>query len=141
VNREIEQEVIPTCEEEGLSQVVFSPLAQGILTGKYSGGTLPKGSRGADEQRNAFMRGNLSDADLLARVDEMVTMAGDLGTTPACLALAWNLRLDNVASVIVGATRATQVEDNIAAVDLELPGDVVARLDELFPGPEELPEF
>ncbi|MCP4869282.1 MAG: aldo/keto reductase [Proteobacteria bacterium] len=141
LDREIEQEVIPTCEDEGLSQVVFSPLAQGILTGKYSGGTLPDGSRGADEQRNMFMRGHLSDTELLARVDEMVTIAGDLGTTPARLALAWNLRMANVASVIVGATRASQVEDNVVAVDLELSGDVIARLDELFPGPDELPEF
>ncbi len=141
VNRSIEQEVIPASIEEGLGQVVFSPLAQGLLTGKYSGGKLPAGSRGADEQRNVFMRGHLADAELLSRVDRMVAIAKELDTTPARLALAWCLRDDAVASVIVGATRTSQVEDNVAAANLELNEDVLSALDELFPGPEELPEF
>jgi voltage-dependent potassium channel beta subunit len=141
LHRDIEPEVVPASIEEGLSQVVFSPLAQGVLTGKYSGGTLPAGSRGADDHRNMFMLGHLSDTELLARVDEAVSLANDLGATPAQLALAWCLRLDNVASVIVGATRVSQVEDNVAAADLELDDDVLARLEELFPAPEPLPEL
>jgi len=132
LQRTIEASVVPESRRLGLSQVVFSPLAQGVLTGKYSGGARPAGSRGADDARNRFMRGDL-EPDVLARVDQMVEMAGDLGTTPARLALAWALRLDNVASVIVGATKVSQVQDNVAASELQVPEDVLARLDALFP--------
>lgn len=132
LQRYIEADVIPQSRRLGLSQVVFSPLAQGVLTGKYSGGARPAGSRAADEQRNVFMGDDLQP-DVLERVDQMVEIAGDLGTTPARLALAWALRLDNVASVIVGATKVSQVEDNVAAAELSLDDDVVARLDALFP--------
>ena len=137
MTRDIEQEVIPRSMEEGLSQVVFSPLAQGALTGKYSGGVRPEGSRGADGERNRFMDRCLSP-EMLAKVDEMVEIAGDLGTTPARLALAWCLRDPAVASVIVGATRPQQVEDNIGAIELELTEDVVCALDRIFPGPAAL---
>ena len=132
LQRYIEEDVVPTSRALGLSQVVFSPLAQGVLTGKYSGGARPEGSRAADDQRNQFMGGDLA-ADVLARVDRMVLLAGDLGTTPARLALAWALRNDDIASVIVGATNVSQVEDNVAATEINLSDDVVARLDELFP--------
>ena len=138
--RDIEQEVIPVCEREGVGQIVWSPLAQGVLTGKYSGGQRPSGSRAADEQRNVFM-GRFLDDDVLDRVDRMVEIAGDLGVTPAQLALAWALRIDNVTSVIVGATRPEQVIDNVEAADIELEADVLIALEELFPGPEDLPEL
>lgn len=131
LTRSIEDEIIPTCDAMGLRQIVFSPLAQGALTGKYSGGQRPSGSRGADEQRNRFMERVLV-ADVLARIDRMVALALDLGTTPARLALAWCLRTESVASVIFGATRVEQVQDNVAAVQLELSAEVVAQLDELF---------
>jgi len=140
MTRDIEQEVIPQSMEEGLSQIVFSPLAQGALTGKYSGGVRPAGSRGADEQRNAFMDRCLSP-EMLTKVDQMVEIAGDLGTTPARLALAWCLRDPAIASVIVGATKPEQVADNLGAIELQLTTDVVAALDAIFPGPEELPAF
>jgi len=132
LQRYIEADVVPTSHRLGLSQVVFSPLSQGVLTGKYSGGALPAGSRGADDKRNMFMGQDLTD-DVLGRVDQMVALAGDMGTTPARLALAWDLRLDNIASVIVGATKVSQVEDNVAASEITIPDDVLARLDELFP--------
>lgn len=132
LQRSIEEDVVPTSHRLGLSQVVFSPLSQGVLTGKYSGGSRPAGSRGADETRNIFMHSDLEPA-VLARVDEMVGLAGDMGTTAARLALAWALRLSNIASVIVGATKVSQVEDNVAAVELTIPDDVLARLEELFP--------
>lgn len=138
--RDIEQEVIPVCEREGVGQIVWSPLAQGVLTGKYSGGQRPSGSRAADEQRNVFM-GRFLDDDVLDRVDRMVEIAGDLGVTPAQLALAWALRIDNVTSVIVGATRPEQVIDNVEAADIELEADVLIALEELFPGPDDLPEL
>jgi aryl-alcohol dehydrogenase-like predicted oxidoreductase len=132
LQRYIEEDVIPAGDALGLSQVVFSPLAQGVLTGKYSGGVLPPGSRGADDARNHFMGDDLA-ADVLARVDRMAEIAGDLGTTPARLALAWALRNDSVASVIVGATKVSQIEDNVAASELQLSPDVVTALDTLFP--------
>ena len=138
LRRDIEQEVIPVCEEEGLSQIVFSPLAQGILCGKYSGGTTPKDSRGADPKSNHFMLDRLKEREMLDRVDEMVALAGDLGTSPARLALAWCLRDEPVASVIFGARTVAQVVDNVTAVELELDDETLDRLDELFPGPPEL---
>lgn len=137
MSRDIEQEVIPTCDDEGLSQIVFSPLAQGALTGKYSGGVRPAGSRGADDQRNMFMDRVLTPENL-AKVDRMAELAGDLGTTPARLALAWCLRDESIASVIIGATSPEQVTENIGAAELELGDDVLAALDSLFPGPEAL---
>ena len=138
--RDAEQEVIPVCEREGLGQIVFSPLAQGVLTGKYSGGRRPSGTRAADEERNLFM-GQFLDDEVLGRVDAMVEIAGDLGITPAQLALAWALRIDNVTSVIVGATRPEQVLENIVAADIELEADVLIALEELFPGPDDLPDL
>jgi len=137
--RDIEQEVIPLCDREGLGQVVWSPLAQGVLTGKYTGGKAPQGSRGADQKRNGFMQ-QLLQADVLERVDQMVVIARELDVSPAQLALAWCLRDESVASVIVGATRSEQVLDNVAASDLNLDDHVIERLDSLFPGPPPLPQ-
>ena len=132
MTREIECDVIPKSREQGLSQIVFSPLAQGVLTGKYSGGVRPEGSRGADQERNTFMDRSL-DPDNLRRVDAMVTIAGDLKISPAQLALAWCLREPNVASVIFGATKVQQVEDNLEAANLRLSESVVEALEALFP--------
>ena len=132
LTRGIECDVIPTSRSEGLSQIVFSPLAQGALTGKYSGGQRPEGSRAADTQRNMFME-RMLEPENLRRIDGMVAIAAELGTTPARLALAWCLRDDNVASVIFGATRVEQVQDNLEAAELCLSADVVSRLDALFP--------
>ncbi len=129
--REIENEVIPICEREGVGQVVFSPLAEGILTGKYSGGARPEGSRGADPKAGQFMQPLLT-AENLARVDRATQLATDLDLTTVQLALAWCLRQRNVASVIVGATRTDHVDDAVAASGVTLPEDVVEALDELF---------
>ena len=132
MTRDIEAEVVPTCEAEGLSQIVFSPLAQGVLTGKYSGGARPEGSRGADQERNTFMDRALAPENL-RRVDAMVTIAADLKVTPAQLALAWCLRDGAVATVIFGATKVKQVEDNLEAVHLRLSSNVLDALEALFP--------
>ncbi len=137
--RDIEQQVIPLCDREGLGQVVWSPLAQGVLTGKYTGGKAPQGSRGADEKRNGFMQ-QLLQKEVLERVDQVVVIARELDVSPAQLALAWCLREESVASVIVGATRPEQVVDNVAAADLDLDDHVLERLDALFPGPPPLPQ-
>ena len=134
LSRGIEPGVIPTSEREGLSQIVFSPLAQGALTGKYSGGRIPEQSRANDPKRNRWM-GRALDLDILERVDRLGPMANDLGVSLAQLALAWCLRQRNVASVIIGATRLEQLEENVAAVGVELPEEMDREIDRLFPAP------
>jgi voltage-dependent potassium channel beta subunit len=134
IRRGIERAVLPTCEREGVGQVVFSPLAQGALTGKYSGGSRPIGTRAADPQRNAFMNAFLEPAEL-ARVDALRPVADALGLSMAQLALAWCLRTRGVSSVIVGVTRAPQLEENAKASGVRLPAEALARIDEIYPPP------
>jgi voltage-dependent potassium channel beta subunit len=130
--RGIEKAVIPTCVREGLGQVVWSPLAQGALTGKYAGGQLPSGSRATDDQRNSFMQDFLKPAEL-ARVEQLRPLADALGVSMAELALAWCLREPNVSSVIIGATRREQIEQNVKAAGRVLPADTLAKIDSIFP--------
>jgi voltage-dependent potassium channel beta subunit len=132
LRRQIEAEVLPVSEREGLSQIVFSPLAQGVLSGKYSGGVKPAGTRAADGQRNQFMRAYLEPA-VLAQVDRLQPIANELGISLAQLALAWCLRKRGVASVIVGVTRASQLEENVKASGVKLADDVMARIDAIAP--------
>jgi aryl-alcohol dehydrogenase-like predicted oxidoreductase len=132
LRRQIEAKVLPCCAREGLGQIVFSPLAQGVLTGKYSGGALPAGTRATDAFRNQFMRAYLEPATL-ARVDALRPLAAELGLSLAQLGLAWCLRSPGVASVIVGATRAEQLEENAKASGIELPAEIVARIDAIAP--------
>jgi len=130
--RGIEAEVLPTCEREGLGQVVFSPLAQGVLTGKYQGGALPADSRAADDFRNQFMSAFL-ERDVLARVEALRPLAEELGVTLSQLALAWCLRQRGVSSVIVGVTRISQLEDNAGAAGVALPDEIAAKIDAIAP--------
>jgi voltage-dependent potassium channel beta subunit len=132
LRRGIEANVLPVCRQEGLGQVVFSPLAQGVLTGKYSGGARPAGSRAVDAERNQFMNAFLSE-EVIERVDHLKPTADELGISVAQLALAWCLRDPGVSSVIVGATTTGQIEENAKASGLRLPDELVARIDELFP--------
>ncbi len=132
LRRQIEARVLPTCEREGLGQLVFSPLAQGVLTGKYSGGALPTGTRAADSFRNQFMRAYL-EPGTLDRVEALRPLAAELGLSLAQLALAWCLRSPAVASVIVGATRAEQLEENAKAAGVVLPPEIVAQIDAIAP--------
>ena len=134
LRRGIEHEVIPVSHREGLSQIVFSPLAQGALTGKYSGGRRPSGTRAADSVRNVFMNAFL-DAGTLASTDRLAPLAAQLGISMAQLALAWCLAEANVASVITGVTRVSQLEDNVKASGLRLPEEILAQIDAIFPGP------
>jgi voltage-dependent potassium channel beta subunit len=132
-DREIEVLVIPTCAAVGIGQIVFSPLAQGVLSGKYAPGTdRPKGSRAADHRINQFIGRYLTD-ECLERVLALTGIAGESGLSPAVVALAWCLRQTNVSSVIVGATSVAQLEQNIAAVEVTLAPDALERLEELFP--------
>jgi voltage-dependent potassium channel beta subunit len=132
LRRGIEREVLPVCEREGLGQVVWSPLAQGVLSGKYSGGQRPQDSRAADTERNRFMEEFLRP-EVLHPVDELSPLARDLGLSLAQLALAWCLRTPAVASAIVGVTKESQLRDNVAAAGVTLPAEVIEKLDALFP--------
>lgn len=127
LHREIEGGVLPRADALGMGLVVWSPLAQGILTGKYNDG-VPEGSRAAT---SSWLEGDLTEANL-ERVRAFCALAEEAGTTPAKLALAWCLTRPQVSSVITGATRVSQVEDNVAAHALALDDDLVTRIDELF---------
>jgi aryl-alcohol dehydrogenase-like predicted oxidoreductase len=129
-----EQEVFGLCAEHGISQLVWSPLAEGVLTGKYLPGEPPPAdSRAASDRMNALIRRRLDDS-ALAAVQELLPIAEGAGLSPAQLALAWVLRRPEVASAIVGATRPEQVHDNAKAADVDLPDDVVAAVDEALAG-------
>ena len=135
IGRGIEKEVIPLCEREGIGQVVFSPLAQGVLTGKYKPGqALPEGSRAADPGQNMFMNGGKLDDDMLVKVEKLGEIASGAGLSMAQLALAWCLRQKNVSSVIIGASRPAQVEDNAGASGKTLSDDVLAAIDDTLAG-------
>lgn len=128
LQRRIEDEVLPTTEELGLGNVVWSPLAQGVLTGKYrSADEVPVDSRAAGEA-GIFM-GRYLDEVVVGAVQEFTAVAERAGVTPAQLALAWCLRRPEVSSAIVGATTPAHVEENVAAADLDLPDEVFAEVD------------
>jgi aryl-alcohol dehydrogenase-like predicted oxidoreductase len=134
IQRQIEAEVIPLCEREGVGQVVFSPLAQGVLTGKYRPGEAPEqGTRAADPESNRFMR-ELMNEEVLSAVDRLRPLASEAGLSMSQLALAWVLRQDNVSSAIIGASRPEQVEDNAAAAGVRLPPDVASEIDGVLEG-------
>lgn len=129
--RVIEAEVVPTSAELGISQIVWSPVAQGVLTGKYlPGQPPPAGSRATDEKGGAQMISKFMTDDVLTRVQNLRPIADDLGLTMAQLALAWVLQNDNLAGAIVGASRPEQVTDNVRASGVELSAEVMARIDE-----------
>jgi aryl-alcohol dehydrogenase-like predicted oxidoreductase len=133
--RVIEAEVVPLCEKEGIGQLVFSPIAQGVLTGKYlPGADAPAGSRAADESGAAMISRFLTDG-LLARVQELSTVADEAGLSLAQLAIAWTLQNLNVAAAIVGATRPDQVRDNVGASGVRLDAGLRRRIDDIL-GPE-----
>jgi voltage-dependent potassium channel beta subunit len=128
LQRRIEDDVLPATEELGLGNVVWSPIAQGVLTGKYrSPGEAPAGSRAASEA-GGFM-GRYLDEDVIRAVAEFRRIAEQAGVTPAQLAVAWCLRRPEVSSAIVGATRLEHVEENAAAAELDLGADVLAAID------------
>jgi aryl-alcohol dehydrogenase-like predicted oxidoreductase len=128
--RKPEEELIRLCEEHGISQIVWSPLAQGVLTGKYRPGEQPPAdSRAASEAMGTFIAGFLTDRTLSA-VQRLRPIADELGLTMPQLALAWVLRQPNLASALIGATRPEQVFDNAAASGIELSEETLAAIDE-----------
>ena len=130
--RVIEPEVVPTSEELGLGQVVFSPLAQGILTGKYQPGQPPPaGSRATDEKSGAMFISRFMRDDVLSTVQGLKPLAEQAGLTMAQLGVAWVLQNPNVSSAIVGATRPQQLEDNVKAAGIKLDADLLKAIDEV----------
>lgn len=130
--RVIEKKVIPTSVENGIGQIVWSPLAQGILTGKYlPGQPVPEGSRAADDRINGFVKGWFSD-ELLAAVQELKPIAGDHGLSLSQLSLAWVLQNQAVSSAIIGASRPEQVYENVKASGVKLEADVMTKIDSIL---------
>jgi aryl-alcohol dehydrogenase-like predicted oxidoreductase len=131
--RVIEAEIMPVSVSLGMSQIVFSPIAQGVLTGKYRPGEQPPpGSRATDEKGGADMIKRWMSDDVLKRVQRLEPLAKDAGLTMAQLAVAWTLQNDNVASAIVGASRPEQVTDNVAAAGVKLDDDLMAKIDDVL---------
>ncbi|MGB8650671.1 MAG: aldo/keto reductase family protein [Mycobacteriales bacterium] len=129
--RVIEGEIVPLCEKEGISQIVWSPIAQGVLTGKYlPGAPLPEGSRATDEAGGANMIKGFLREDVLRTVQHLRPLAADAGMSMAQLAVGWVLANPNVASAIVGASRPEQVRDNAAA--RALPADLKQAVDDVL---------
>ena len=129
--RVIEAEVVPTCRELGISQIVWSPIAQGVLTGKYRPGQPPpEGSRATDEKGGADMISRFMKDDILTRVQDLEPVAKELDLTMAQLAIAWVLQNDNVASALVGASRPEQVAENVKAAGVTIPAELMSRIDD-----------
>ncbi len=129
--RVIEGEVVPASREHGLSQIVFSPIAQGVLTGKYKPGQdAPAGSRATDDKGGASMIKRWMSDDVLMPVQELAPIASDLGLSMGQLAVAWVLQNDNVAAAIIGASRPEQVHENVQASGVQLDAEVLKRIDE-----------
>lgn len=130
--RVIEEEVVPTSEELGIGQIVWSPIAQGVLTGKYQPGQPhPEGSRATDEKGGANMISRWLRDDVLERVQRLKPIADDAGLSMAQLAVAWVLQNPNVSSAIIGASRPEQVTDNVKAAGVRLDADVLRAIDEV----------
>jgi aryl-alcohol dehydrogenase-like predicted oxidoreductase len=129
--RVIEGEVVPTCEELGIGQIVWSPIAQGVLTGKYLPGQQPPvGSRATDDNGSAMISRFMRD-EVLERVQRLKPLADEAGLTLAQLAVAWVLQNSNVSAAIVGASRPEQVAENAKAAGVTLDAELLARIDEI----------
>jgi aryl-alcohol dehydrogenase-like predicted oxidoreductase len=132
--RVIEAEVIPTCQDHGIGQIVWSPLAQGVLSGKYKPGQpAPEGSRAMDPQGSAFIKRLLSE-EILTAVQALQPIADENGMTLAQLALAWVLHNPAVSSAIIGASRPEQVTDNVKASGIRLDEDTLDAIDGVLSG-------
>lgn len=134
--------LFPTTAEEGIGNVIFSPLAHGMLTGKYKPGEEPpEGSRAADNRQNLVIKAMYWSEENKQKGQELVAIAKDFGVTAAELALAWCLKNPNISSVILGASRVEQLEENLKALEIELTDDVLERLETLYPQPEAIPQI
>jgi aryl-alcohol dehydrogenase-like predicted oxidoreductase len=132
--REPEREIIELCARNGISQIVWSPLAQGALTGKYKPGEAPPQGSRATSREMGWAMDRFRDDDVLAAVQRLRPIAQRLGITMPQLALAWVLREPNVASAIIGASRPEQVEENAAASGVELDAETLQQIDDALLG-------
>jgi voltage-dependent potassium channel beta subunit len=126
-DRHIEPEILPTVDKYGIGVVVFSPLAQGLLTGKYNDG-IPEDSRAAAREG---LKRELTDENI-SKVQRLTDLAHDLGITMAQLALAWILRRPEISATITGATKVKHIQDNVAASDVELTADVLEKIEQIL---------
>lgn len=133
LQRQIEKEVMPLCGREGIGIINFSPLAQGLLTGKYKPGQpLPEGSRASDPKQNAFLNRGELDQQLLTQVQKLVPIAEQEGMSLSQLALAWCLRNPELSSVIIGASKPSQVEENVGAVGKKLSAETLEAIAQII---------
>jgi aryl-alcohol dehydrogenase-like predicted oxidoreductase len=126
--------IFPLCHKAGMGQVVYSPLAQGVLTGKYKPGQpVPADSRAADERQNQFLKKSLlSNEELLAKVQRLIPIADENHLSLSQLALAWNLRRPEVTSCIIGATKPAQIEQNVEASGVKLDEQTLRRIEDVL---------
>ena len=133
--RVIEDQVVPASQEVGVSQIVWSPIAQGVLTGKYKPGQpAPEGSRATDTKGGQGMISRWMRDDVLTKVQGLRAIADELDLTMAQLAVAWVLQNDNVAAAIIGASRPEQIAENVKASGVEIPADLMERIDQVLNG-------
>ncbi|MGL4650044.1 MAG: aldo/keto reductase, partial [Caldilineaceae bacterium] len=131
LDRHIEPEILPTCAEHGIGIVVWSPLAQGILTGKYNNG-VPQGARGNEQGKVADWVQRELTPENQARLQQLGAVAAEMGVTMSQLALAWCLRLPEISSVITGASRPEQVLDNVKASEITFDAALLARMESIL---------
>lgn len=133
LDRTIEPEVLPLCRREGIGMINYSPLAQGLLTGKYKPGqALPEGSRASDPQQNMFLNKGELDQQQLLKVQRLLPIAEHEGLSLSQLALAWCLRNPEISSVIIGASKPTQVEENVGAAGQQLSPATLQQIEEVL---------
>jgi voltage-dependent potassium channel beta subunit len=133
IERKIEARILPTCHRLGMGTACFSPLAQGVLTGKYSGGKVPKGSRGGNDSLNMWMKDKVADIRLLDRVDRLKPIAERYGLSLSQLCIARLLAQPGMSCVIVGASTESQLVENAGASGIALKERDIAAIDKLFP--------
>ncbi len=128
--RVIESEVVPLCQSEGIGQIVWSPIAQGVLSGKYlPGQKAPAGSRATDKKGGAEMISKFLSNQVLTAVQRLIPIAKKVDLTPAQLALAWVLQNQNVSSAIIGATKPSQIKENVKAAGVKLDKQILDEID------------
>jgi aryl-alcohol dehydrogenase-like predicted oxidoreductase len=133
IERTWEAQLFPLCHQAGIGQIVFSPLAQGVLTGKYRPNAAPpKDSRAADDRQNMFIKRFTENAELLEKVQRLPLLAREAGCTMSQLGLAWVLRRPEVSSAIIGASRPEQLEENSKASGLKIDPQILARMSEIL---------
>ncbi len=129
-----ERNLFPATEAEGIGNVIFSPLAHGMLTGKYKPGEEPpKGTRAASDDTNSIIKAMYWSEENKRKGQELVEIASELGVTAAQLSIAWCLKNPAVTSVITGSTSLAQAEDNLKAVEIDIPDEIMEKLNEMYP--------